>query len=1366
MAIANEASRSAYIGDGIAVDFGIGFEYRDRNHVHVYVDGVLVGPAEWEFFDDVTVRFTVPPAVDAAVVIAREVPYTQPLDFSVASGYPQGVIEHALDRLTEITQQLRDAATGGAPISAGVQWPPNANEGDVITWASGSPVWAPPRGGGGGEPQVRSSWSEADPQSLAFIEDKPLIPFVTPPGDGTIDVSYDAATGEYSFSVNTHNLAAHITARVATWALRFDTSLIDLSKIPPIPWGRVTGAPAFITSPITRPEPADAADASFDAIYGGGAGGMGQDFLSYKRLVADHTVRLTVHDLNAVGTIGKHGWASEAGLLQGNLEGGAVRPMPDGVKAIIEYRDGQGEWRVWLFTDETGHWSDPNAEFDLHFVEVGLGGATTTVRLQRDGVTDSGEWRSQTSDVTVAPRWVSGKQYDLQLRLDGAAADLVLHDGSYLEQLADETQLESLEGEILALIADLRHQPRPADWAVQGQPRPGGTGRTDEDIQDLVAAMFVNTESARVMYTDDPSGEDSAGTLSIDAPLPWTGRYLADLYDIDNLPSVPPAPAVAFDPDGGEPFFLTFRRWVTQTNPLSSIDHLPIGGFVGLRQGDELMVMRVLSPFDEVNSRYLVDVFHEANLAYTGASRGTEVLITAPNPYISIGYDPRDRNIIARFADATRQTIPLSNLTAFGEVDDEDVRLVDGHLLLEHDYGRLFLVLDAPAFEITSSELQDDLSSSDYITIPFAQGAGNRNQIWRGDGSRISLPWLFSGRIPESKIPRVVENINSMAFDAASRTFTLMWTDTDTSGTMDSLTSGALPEYLVEADLNDDILVGVDDATYDASQRQVVFTFDQHGGGTVSGKATLPQFLQQSDVEAWARGIGTIPDSAIGPDYITAGDVKPYARATYSGLIPTDALATGNADAATVLYGNRTWGALPQTTTAAPSFYKVSNSNVAFSTEGSRRRVNLTVADASSSAGTTVMFQWHEDSSSLADMEIEVGVNDAGYARIKHDNPAGGGLENVRLSDVAQFRFLMLHRAGSFWHEVGGTRVELARPWSQDDTTVLPIGKYPGGGAAGQALVLNSAADGVTWYTIPPPGISQSNADLRYVRLAGGGTVTGRVVMQSNSVNALEVIGTGSGTAAVPVLRSRVGTGRRIALQALNSSGAAWFELGQQTGGNARPGIGFGHSGIGSESAPDTELFRSNANEWTTPDKLIAAELDVSANLARTQGNLGLESFARVGTGNQIPTTRLSSIRAQAYTVNTAVWPGAKLGSGSAGTAHVLYWESGDTPAWGPLPSGGQYPGNDAVRDLLEDGNHRHCALCRGATTQRRTWGRSARAHGQRRKSTLRSRRGATSSGATSRRARRARRTRWRSTARGTARRPRRESWPSTSSGR
>ena len=150
-----------------------------------------------------------------------------------------------------------------------------------------------------------------------------------------------------------------------------------------------------VSSVITRPEPGTAADASFDAIYGGGAGAVGQDYLSYKRLVADHTVRLTVHNLNEINfTTEKRGWASQANLIQGNIAGGAARPSPDGVEGIIEYKDATDMWRIWLFTVESGEWADPTRSYEFKYVEVGLGGAVTTITLDRDAVTGVGEWRA------------------------------------------------------------------------------------------------------------------------------------------------------------------------------------------------------------------------------------------------------------------------------------------------------------------------------------------------------------------------------------------------------------------------------------------------------------------------------------------------------------------------------------------------------------------------------------------------------------------------------------------------------------------------------------------------------------------------------------------------------------------------------------------------------------------------------------------------------------------------------------------------------------------------------------------------------------------------------------------------------------
>ena len=1492
-------------------------------------------------------------------------------------------------------------------------------------------------------------------------------------------------------------------------ALSGNTQAWPLDKIPTIPfltvgqtpdaWGATGqalivdaagtglefGAPTG-SAVITRPEPA-LADASHNAVYGGGAGAQGQDYLSYLRLVASTTVRMTVHDLDAVGALTeKHGWASEAGLLDGNLVGGGVRPAPSALRGIVEQQEGDGRWRVSVYSDGTGQWGNDTQVATLTYVDVGLGGAAESFTLNSPA---SGVWSASDSARTVTPRFVSGRQYDLSVDFPLEAGSHVFHAGNELARIADQSALDAVEGEVRALIDDLRHDrpvvpyapgtgalpaaeafwdpdlmrsrvaawtgtsfqrvgasntvfpavvegtflapdngtynapyrwrgvrvsnpsdpgfldlywssllnrfvlqeeeqfaldagdppiwtsyvatsiaendpeqaatdqkllwvwdtsygpmsgtpvyanealalaaaaerggdftgayafigtgddyelraftyptydwvdvytggsgtgtdsrlvfpeggvlrpataadwdaannlplvvgftgsrwqrpfrtpvprsavytphgdgdlvggnrwrgfgagdedidsPEPGDfyrdvtnnrwrlrsgnqwitWADDAQQAssarvelapnatgvypsrqaaldalpsqgtvgkrqmfnipgggdltlwvvatftaahdefpwvdvgsvdrdvldaitdldghieyvtgeegrvpqlllswstvegvndnvaiglPSGAGRTDEEVQDLVAAMFRNTESARVMY-DDP-----AGTLSIDAPLPWTGRYLADLYDIDNLPNVPPAPAVAFDPDGGSPFHLTFRRWVTQTNPLSSIDHLPVGGFVGLRQGDELMVMRVLSPFDSTNSRYLVDVFHEATLAYTGASRGTEVLITAPNPFIDIDYDAPRRDIVARFADASRVTVPLSNLTAFDEADDEDVRLVDGHLLLEHDYDRLFLVTDAPSFEITSSELQDDLSSSDYITIPFSQGSGNRNQIFRGDGSRASLPWLFSGRIPESKIPRVVENINSLVYNPTARTFTLAWTDTDTSGTMDTLTSGTLPAWITASDLSDDILDGISNFEYVSASDEVVLTLDRLGGGQDTSKFTAP-WLRPSQVEAWARGSGLIPDSAIGPDYLVAGNLKPYALSTFSGVIPTDALGTGTASSTTFLSGTG-WRVPPNTGTpgtSTPDIYKVEDAaNVAYSTESGRRRIDLTITGATSSTGTTVLFNYAEDPSGLTQAhEVEVGVNGAGFERIVHDDPYGGTFEHLTVADLVQNQRLLLHRTADGWHLIGGTeRVHAAPVARTGNSDRWPAAKL-GTGSAGANVVLHWLSGTTPEWRALSAYLTQPAGDARYARLASANTFTAAQTIDSDSAPALTVDSRGS-TSSTPVLDVIVGStaGRRRAFQAKridpnsNDPGWAWASLEFDAGGDAKPGLALG-SGLAGASR-DTNVYRDAPNHLKSDDLFEAAEMRLSTGTvnSRTLADRRAATLASLG------------VQEPARDGSTTVWGAARVGTGPRTGGRVLGVGDGTTAAWIELT--GAYPGNDAVRDLV-----------------------------------------------------------------------------------
>ena len=121
MSVANQNSRSVYQGNGVATDFGIGFEYSDRSHVNVYVDDARVATTEWSFANDATVRLAVAPADGESVVVAREVPFTQPLEFSTGRGHSPQVVEKALDRLTYLAQQNRDTGGDGgtAPAPSG-----------------------------------------------------------------------------------------------------------------------------------------------------------------------------------------------------------------------------------------------------------------------------------------------------------------------------------------------------------------------------------------------------------------------------------------------------------------------------------------------------------------------------------------------------------------------------------------------------------------------------------------------------------------------------------------------------------------------------------------------------------------------------------------------------------------------------------------------------------------------------------------------------------------------------------------------------------------------------------------------------------------------------------------------------------------------------------------------------------------------------------------------------------------------------------------------------------------------------------------------------------------------------------------------
>ena len=105
-------------------------------------------------------------------------------------------------------------------------------------------------------------------------------------------------------------------------------------------------------------------------------------------------------------------------------------------------------------------------------------------------------------------------------------------------------------------------------------------------------------------------------------------------------------------------------------------------------------------------------------------------------------------------------------------------------------------------------------------------------------------------------------------------------------------------------------------------------------------------------------------------------------------------------------------------------------------------------------------------------------------------------------------------------------------------------------------------------------------------------------------------------TGGNPVVRmihpDNTGNGQRP-FNARRDGESDYFEVNGRLGGtNDNPGIG-----VGTGSGPrDTQLWRSAANTWYTPDTFHVAELDVdSGGQAASRTNLGLGSAAEVDVG-------------------------------------------------------------------------------------------------------------------------------------------------------
>jgi hypothetical protein len=112
MSIQNTNTINRYVGNGSTTSFTYNFKINDQSHIEVSLDNVVqtsgftvtgVGNANGG-----TVNFATAPANGVKVVLRRNVPYTQLIDYITGDKFPADTHEAALDQLTMAAQQLQE----------------------------------------------------------------------------------------------------------------------------------------------------------------------------------------------------------------------------------------------------------------------------------------------------------------------------------------------------------------------------------------------------------------------------------------------------------------------------------------------------------------------------------------------------------------------------------------------------------------------------------------------------------------------------------------------------------------------------------------------------------------------------------------------------------------------------------------------------------------------------------------------------------------------------------------------------------------------------------------------------------------------------------------------------------------------------------------------------------------------------------------------------------------------------------------------------------------------------------------------------------------------------------------------------------
>jgi len=127
MTIENKLNKVVYIGDGTTTVFDYPFRVDDAEDMHVFID--LSEVSNWTITglgneNGGQVTFDSAPAVNEVIVMMRRVDKTQNVDYQPYDKFPANTHEHALDKLTMISQDLQEQLDRALLVSP--EFPPDA----------------------------------------------------------------------------------------------------------------------------------------------------------------------------------------------------------------------------------------------------------------------------------------------------------------------------------------------------------------------------------------------------------------------------------------------------------------------------------------------------------------------------------------------------------------------------------------------------------------------------------------------------------------------------------------------------------------------------------------------------------------------------------------------------------------------------------------------------------------------------------------------------------------------------------------------------------------------------------------------------------------------------------------------------------------------------------------------------------------------------------------------------------------------------------------------------------------------------------------------------------------------------------------